>query len=81
MHRQAGQERLDLGFGGEEVFASSHGVETDEPDDPLHIGSLGVNGVAVQTEHLSYLIEEFRRWISHRGRHILPPSWLEVADN
>jgi hypothetical protein len=36
-------------------------VETDKPNDPVHIGSLGVNGVAVQTEHLADLIEEF--WV------------------
>ena len=52
MHGQVGQERFDLGFGGEEVFARPHAVETDESYDPLHIGALGVNGVVVQTEHL-----------------------------
>ena len=60
MHGQVGQERFDLQFAGEEVFARPHAVETDEPYDdlkemvggrsgnrPLHIGSLGVNGVVV----------------------------------
>jgi len=37
----------------------SHAVETNKPHDPVHIGSLGVNGVVVQTEYLSDLIEEF----------------------
>ena len=50
LHRQIGQERLGLGFGGEEVCARPDAVERDESDDPLHIGSLGVNGVVVQTE-------------------------------
>jgi hypothetical protein len=36
-----------------------HAVEADVAHDPLHIGSLGVNGVVVQTEHLSNLIEKF----------------------
>jgi hypothetical protein len=58
MYRQVGQEWLDFGFGGEEVLARPHAVETDEPDDPLRIGALGVNGVVVQTEHLSHFIEE-----------------------
>ena len=71
MHRQVSQERLDLGFGGEEVFARPHAVETDESYDPLHRGSLSVNGVVVQTEHLSHFIEEFGWWISRRGRHII----------
>jgi hypothetical protein len=34
-------------------------VETDEPYDPIHIGSLGVNGVVVETEHLADFIAEF----------------------
>jgi len=73
---------VDLGFGGEEVFARPHAVETDESYDPLHIGSLGVNGVVVQTEHLSHFIEEFGLLISRRGGHTIPPRWwLEIADN
>jgi hypothetical protein len=40
LHRQVGQERPDLGFGGEEVGAGPHTVETGEPSDPLHIGAL-----------------------------------------
>jgi hypothetical protein len=59
MHRQVGQEGLDLGFGGEKVFARPHAVETDESYDPLHRGSLCMPGVVVQTEHLSHVIEEF----------------------
>jgi hypothetical protein len=50
IEREVGQERLGLGFGGEEVCARPHAVETDESYDPLHIGSLGVNGEVVQTE-------------------------------
>ena len=57
MHRQVDQERLDRGFGGKEVFARLHAVDTDESDDPLHRGSLRVHGVVVQTEHLSHVIE------------------------
>jgi hypothetical protein len=72
MHCQVGQERLKLGFGGEEVFARPHTLETDESYDPLHRGRLSVHGVVVQTEHLSHFIEEFGWWISRRGRHIIP---------
>jgi hypothetical protein len=82
IHRQVGQERLDLGFGGEEVFAGPHAVETDESYDPLHIGSLGVNGVVVETEHLADVIEEFWLLTSRRVRHRRPPSWCpEIVDN
>ena len=48
-----------FGFGGEEILTGPHAVETNEPHDPVHVGSLGVNGVVVQTENLSDLIEEF----------------------
>jgi hypothetical protein len=41
-----------------------------------------VNGVVVQTEHLSHFIEEFGLWISRRVRHMIPPWWCpEIADN
>jgi len=79
MHRQVGQERLDLGFGGEE---GSHTVETGELYNPLHIGALGVYGVVVETEHLADYIEEFWRLISRLVRPIRSPSWRpQSADN
>jgi hypothetical protein len=59
MHRQVCQERFDLRFGGEEVLARPHAMETDESyDDPFYIGSLGVHGVVVQTEHCADFIDE-----------------------
>lgn len=57
VYGEVGQERFDLGFGGEEVLTGPHAVETNKPHDPVHVGSLGVNGVVVQTEYLSDLIE------------------------
>jgi len=68
-----GQERFDLGFGGEEVLTGPHAVETNKPHDPVHVGSLGVNGVVVQTEYLSDLIEEFWLLTFCRVRHIRLP--------
>ena len=44
------------------VLTGPHAVETNKAHDPVHVGSLGVNGVVVQTEYLSDLIEEF--WLS-----------------
>ena len=41
--------------------------------DPVHIGSLGVNGVVVHTEYLSDLIEEFWLLTFCRVRHIRLP--------
>ena len=82
IHRQVGQERLDFGFGGEEVCAGPHTVETGKPYDPLHIGALGVYGVVVKTEHLADFIEEFWWLTSRRVRHIRSPPWRpQSADN
>jgi hypothetical protein len=56
-------------------------VEPDESDDPLHIGTLGVNGVMVETEHPTDIIEEFRLLTSLRVRHIRSLYWpLEIVD-
>jgi len=67
---EVGQERFDLGFGGEEVLTGPHAVETNKPHDPVHVGPFGVNGVVVQTEYLSDLIEEFWLLTFFRVRHI-----------
>jgi len=70
MHREVGQERLDLGCGGSEVLVRPHAVETDESYNPLDIGALGVNGGVVETEHLADFIEEFGLLPARRVRHI-----------
>jgi hypothetical protein len=69
VYGEVGQERFDLGFGGEEVFTGPHAVKTNKPHDPVHVGSLGMNGVVVQTEYLSDLIEEFWLLTFCRVRH------------
>jgi hypothetical protein len=82
VHGQVGQERFDLWFGGEEHCARAHAVKTDEPCDPIYIGSLGVNGVVVETEHRSDIIGEFGLWISCRNRPIIPQWWCpEMVDS
>ena len=48
-----------LGFGGEEVVTGPHAMEANKPHNPDYTRSLGVNGVVVQTEYLSNLVEEF----------------------
>jgi hypothetical protein len=41
-----------------------------------------VNGVVVQTAHLSHFIEEFGWWISRRGRPIVLSWWCaKITDN
>lgn len=47
VYGEVGLERFDLGFCGEEVLTGPHAVETNKPHDPVHGGSLGVNGVVV----------------------------------
>ena len=58
-------------------------METDEPYDPIHIGSLGVNGIVVETEHLSDLVEELRSLTSRRVRHdnisIMAPKAVDTG--
>lgn len=62
--------KIEFGFGREEVFTGPHVVETNKPNDPVQIGSFGVNRVVVQTEYLSGLIEEFWLLTFCRIRHI-----------
>jgi hypothetical protein len=82
MHCQVGQECLDLRFGGEEVCAGPHTVETGKPFDPFHRGALGMNGVVVQTEYLAYFIEQFGGVTSSRVRHTRVPSLRPgIVDN
>jgi hypothetical protein len=81
-HGQVSQERLDLGFGGEEVRARPQAVETDEPYDALDRGALGVHRVVVETAHLSGYIEACWVLTSRRVRPTKSPSWRpELADN
>jgi hypothetical protein len=55
----------------EEIVAGPHAVDTDEPSDPRHRGSLGVHGVGVQTEYLSPLIKKFWLLTFGRARHLV----------
>lgn len=66
VHGQVSQERFDLRFGGQEVFARA---QTVEPDDPLHIRALSMNGVVVETECVTDFIEEFWLLTSRDVRH------------
>jgi len=77
---QVGQEGFDLRLGGKEGCPGAHAVETEETHDPLHVGSLGVNGVRV--EPLAHLIEAFGWLTSGYVRPIFFSWWgCEIADN
>ena len=74
VHGQIGQERLNLGFRREEVRTRLHAVETNEADDPLHIGALGVDGVVMEAEYRPDFLEECW-WLTSGGvRPIRTPS-------
>ena len=82
MHGEVRQERFDLGFSGEDLGTRPHAVETGKPYDPLHIGTLGVDRVVVETEHPPDLIEECRLWTSLRVRHRRSLYWCsQIIDN
>ena len=71
VHREVREECLDVRFRWEESVAGPHTVETDVAHDPLQVGSLGMNRVVVQAEHLSDLIEKFWRLTAGRARLIM----------
>ena len=73
MHGQVRQERCDPGIGGEEVVVRPLAVTMDESDDPLPREALGVDGIMVQTEHRSHVMEACGLWISRRVRPMTPP--------
>jgi hypothetical protein len=52
VYSEIGEERFGFGFAREEVLTGPHAVETNKPHDSVHVRSLGVNGVVVQTEYL-----------------------------
>jgi hypothetical protein len=66
-------------------FVDDAGVNvmaTGDAGTRAYMGSLGVNGVVMQTEHLSHFIEEFGVLITGRSRHTMPPWWCpENGDN
>jgi hypothetical protein len=45
-------------------------VEPDEPDDPLHVGALNMNGIVVEPKHVPDFIQEFWLLTSCGRRHI-----------
>ncbi len=43
----------------QEVRARSHPMEANEANDPVHVGPLGMNGIVVETEHVTDFIKQF----------------------
>jgi len=60
LQSEVGEERLDLGFGGEEVNAEPHVVEPGEASDPFPIGALRVDGVMLEPEDPPDLLDQGR---------------------
>jgi hypothetical protein len=69
VYRQMREEDFDFGFGREQILPGAHLVKMSEPGNPVHIGSLGVDGIVVKTEHLSDFLQEFGRLTFGDGRH------------
>jgi hypothetical protein len=67
VHGQIRQERFNLRLGGVEVLTRPHAVKPDEADDPLHIGTLGMNGIVLEAEHVTDFIKQFWLLTSCRG--------------
>ncbi len=57
VRRQVLEKDFDLRFGGQQILAAPHVMEMDEQDNPVGIGSLGVDGIVVKAEELSDLIK------------------------
>jgi hypothetical protein len=80
-HR-VGRERLDLGFGEEEVIGRMQAVETGESNDPRHSGALGMDGAVMPMADLSRCCEQFGGWLAPRITHMKPLQWCpELTDN
>jgi hypothetical protein len=60
LQSEVGVERLDLGFGGEEVRAGPHPVKPGEASDPFHMGALCVDGVMLHPEDPPDLLDQGR---------------------
>jgi len=60
LHGQMSQKDFDLGFSRKEIIARTHAVEANKTHYPVHIGTLGVNRVAMEAQILADLIEKFR---------------------
>jgi hypothetical protein len=56
------EERLDLGFGGDEVGAGPQAVEPGEAADPFDIGTLRVDGIMLEPEDPPGLLDQHPWW-------------------
>ena len=55
VHRQVGQKGFNLGLSRQQVGAATHVVVANEPDNPIGIGTFGVDRVVVKAQDLSDL--------------------------
>ena len=64
-----GEVGFDFELGREQILPAAHLVKMSKADDPVYLGALGVNGIVVETGHLSDLLQQFGRLTFGRGRH------------
>src|ERR671916_1758074 len=74
-HGQICQERLNFRLGRKEVRARAHAVKPDEPYNPIQVRAFRMNGIMMETEHITGFIKELWLLTSRRVRHTRAPFW------
>jgi hypothetical protein len=70
IHGQVGQERFNLSVA--HVFRMALVVKQDEARDPIHIGFFGTEGIMLEAQSITHLVEQFL-WV---WRHLSPRDFL-----
>lgn len=77
------EKGFDLRYGGQQNLTGLHVVEMDDPDNPIGIGALDVDGIVRKAEELSDLIKQSGLLTLVRGGHgiLLQKRRVDQADN
>jgi hypothetical protein len=60
LHRQISKKRLDFRLSASQIFPAAHPMELHVALDPIQVGSLRMDGIMMQPQDRSYLIEQPR---------------------
>jgi hypothetical protein len=74
VYGQMGKKSFNFRFRREQLFAGAHVVVVGKPDDPVDIGSLGVDGIVLNPEDPTDLFQELGRLTFEWGRHSIFPQ-------
>ena len=80
LHGEVREECLDLRFGGEEVGAGPHTVETGEASDPLHLGVFRAETIVLGADSHTHLLQKPGRLIPW-GRPVVLDHRILLLDN